>query len=153
RLVTASETEKGHAWAEAKIKALTGRDRIAARFMRQDFFEYVPQFKLIVVGNHKPTLANVDDAIRRRVHIIPFIRKPTIPDANLEEKLRAEWPMILRWMIDGCLDWQRNGLVRPETVTATTDAYFEDQDLLGQWIDQKCESDNPHKWETVAALF
>jgi putative DNA primase/helicase len=155
RLVTASETEKGHAWAEARIKTLTGGDRIAARFMRQDFFEFAPQFKLIVVGNHKPTLANVDDAIKRRFNIIPFIHKPTNPDRQLEQILKAEWPMILRWMIDGCLDWRKNGLVRPETVTATTEAYFDDQDLLGQWLDEKCdaEPDNPHKWDTVAALF
>jgi putative DNA primase/helicase len=155
RLVTASETEKGHAWAEAKIKALTGGDRIAARFMRQDFFEFTPQFKLIVVGNHKPTLSNVDDAIKRRFTIIPFVRKPVSPDRQLEQKLRSEWPMILRWMIEGCLDWQANGLLRPESVTATTEAYFEDQDLLGQWLDEKCEAerDNPHKWDTVAELF
>jgi putative DNA primase/helicase len=155
RLVSASETEKGHAWAEAKIKALTGGDRIAARYMRQDFFEYDPQFKLLVVGNHKPTLANVDDAIRRRFCIIPFIRKPTTPDTNLEQKLRAEWPMILRWMIEGCLDWQANGLVRPESVTDATAAYFADQDLLAQWLDEKCdaEPDNHHKWDTVGDLF
>ena len=76
--------------------------------MRQDFFEFQPQFTLIISGNHKPTLSNVDDAIRRRFNIIPFMRKPSIPDLDLEMKLRAEWPMILRWMIDGCLDWQRN---------------------------------------------
>jgi putative DNA primase/helicase len=156
RLVTASETEKGHAWAEAKIKALTGGDRIAARFMRQDFFEYSPQFKLIVVGNHKPMLANVDDAIRRRFKIIPFNLKPPTPDANLEQKLRAEWPMILRWMIDGFLDWRAsNGLVTPDSVTNATAAYFADQDLFQQWLDEECdaEHDNPHKWETVADLF
>jgi putative DNA primase/helicase len=155
RLVTASETEKGHAWAEAKIKALTGGDRIAARFMKQDFFEFTPQFKLIVVGNHKPTLSSVDDAIKRRFTIIPFTRTPVSPDRQLEQKLRAEWPMILRWMIDGCLDWQANGLLRPESVTATTNAYFDDQDVLGQWINESCEveRDNPHKWDTVAELF
>jgi len=155
RLVTASETEKGHAWAEAKIKALTGGDRIAARFMRQDFFEFQPQFTLIISGNHKPTLSNVDDAIRRRFNIIPFMRKPSIPDLDLEMKLRAEWPMILRWMIDGCLDWQRNHLIRPEGVTAATAAYFADQDSLGQWLDENCdvEPDNPHKSDTVADLF
>jgi putative DNA primase/helicase len=155
RLVTASETEKGHAWAEAKIKALTGGDRIAARFMRQDFFEFLPQFKLIVVGNHKPTLANVDDAIKRRIHIVPFVRKPTVPDWTLEHKLKAERPAILRWMIEGCLDWQANGLLRPDSVAATTDAYFADQDLLQQWLDEKCdaEPENPHKWDTVGDLF
>jgi putative DNA primase/helicase len=155
RLVTASETEKGHSWAEARIKALTGGDRIAARFMRQDFFEFTPQFKLIVVGNHKPTLANVDDAIKRRFNIIPFTRKPACPDPQLEQKLKAEWPMILRWMIDGCLDWQKNGLARPDSVTNATAEYFSDQDLLAQWLEEKCdaERDNPHKWDTVADLF
>jgi putative DNA primase/helicase len=123
--------------------------------MKQDFFEFTPQFKLIVVGNHKPTLSNVDDAIKRRFTIIPFVRKPVSPDRQLEQKLRSEWPMILRWMIEGCLDWQAKGLLRPESVTATTEAYFEDQDLLGQWLDEKCdaERDNPHKWDTVAAFF
>jgi putative DNA primase/helicase len=72
RFVTAIETEDGRWWAEAKIKLLTGGDRITARFMRQDFFEYVPQFKLVVAGNHKPGLRNVDEAIRRRLHLIPF---------------------------------------------------------------------------------
>src|ERR1019366_5705863 len=64
RFVTAIETEDGRWWAEAKIKNLTGGDRITARFMRQDFFEYVPQFKLVVAGNHKPGLRTVDEAIR-----------------------------------------------------------------------------------------
>jgi len=93
RFVTAIETEDGRWWAEAKIKSLTGGDRIAARFMRQDFFEYVPQLKLVVAGNHKPGLRNVDEAIRRRLHLIPFT--VTIPeserDPELPEKLKAEY--------------------------------------------------------------
>jgi putative DNA primase/helicase len=141
RLVTASETEKGHSWAEARIKALTGGDKIAARFMRQDFFEFQPQFKLVVIGNHKPVLHNVDDAARRRFNIVPFIRKPETPDRQLEQKLQGEWPAILRWMIEGCLDWQRNGLVRPASVKETTEAYFSDQDLLGQWQAEKCDAE------------
>src|SRR6266850_943776 len=116
RLVTASETEEGRAWAEARIKQLTGGDRIAARFMRQDFFQYSPEFKLLVIGNHKPTLHNVDDAARRRFNIVPFIFKPAKPDHKLEQKLLAEAPAILQWMIDGCLDWQNNGLIRPAVV-------------------------------------
>ena len=80
RLVTASETEEGRAWAESRIKQLTGGDRISARFMRQDFFEFTPQFKLMIVGNHKPILKNVDDAARRRFLIVPFERKPETGD-------------------------------------------------------------------------
>ena len=78
RLVTASETESGRPWAEARIKQLTGGDTISARFMRQDFFEYTPQFKLIVVGNHTPE-NNVDDAAKRRFNIVPFTRTPPAP--------------------------------------------------------------------------
>lgn len=155
RLVTASETEEGRAWAESRIKQMTGGDPVTARFMRQDFFTYRPQFKLTIIGNHKPVLKNVDDAAKRRFNIAPFTRKPANPDRELEAKLKAEWPAILRWMIDGCRDWQTNGLIRPATLTDTTAAYFEDQDLLGQWLSEECdaEPDNPHKLESVAALF
>jgi putative DNA primase/helicase len=138
RLVTASETEEGRAWAEARIKALTGGDRISARFMRQDFFEYTPNFKLMVIGNHKPTLHNVDEAARRRFNIVPFIRKPAVPDRELERRLRSEAPAILQWMIDGCLDWQRNGLVRPKCVVEATEQYFSDQDLFKHWLEDEC---------------
>ena len=80
RLVTASETEQGKPGRKAGIKQLTGGDRISARFMRQDEFEFVPQLKLMIVGNHKPVLRNVDDAARRRFLIVPFERKPEVPD-------------------------------------------------------------------------
>jgi hypothetical protein len=103
RLVTASETEEGHAWADGRIKQLTGGDPITARFMRENNFTFKPTFKLMIVGNHKPTLHNVDEAARRRFNIAPFTRMPANPDLKLEAKLRAESPGILRWMIDGCL--------------------------------------------------
>lgn len=155
RLVTASETEEGRAWAEARIKQLTGGDEISARFMRQDFFTFKPQFKLTVVGNHRPVLHNVDDAMRRRFNIIPFVRKPEKPDPELESKLLAEAPEILRWMIIGCLDWQANGFVRPEIVKQATEEYFDEQDLVAHWLDECCdvERGNQFKWETASALF
>ena len=155
RLVAASETEEGRAWAEAKIKSMTGGDPITARFMRQDYFTYRPQFKLTVVGNHKPRLKNIDDAMRRRVNIVPFVRKPAKPDPRLEEKLQAEWPGILRWMIDGCIDWQKNRLVRPRSVALETDHYFEDQDMFSHWLDECCaaEPGNSHKRATSTELF
>src|SRR3954470_14226609 len=155
RLVTASETEEGPAWAEARIKQLTGGDPVSARFMRQDFFTFTPAFKLTVVGNHQPMLKNVDEAARRRFNIVPFVRKPEKPDRQLEEKLKAEWSAILRWMIQGCLDWQQNGLVRPESVTEATEAYFAEQDLLSQWLADECIVDvgNASRWETIASLF
>lgn len=155
RLVTASETEEDRAWAEARIKQLTGGDPVTARFMRQDFFTFVPAFKLTIVGNHQPALRNVDDAAKRRFNIVPFIRKPERPDRQLEDKLRGEYPAILRWMIDGCLDWQEHGLVRPASVVAATADYFSEQDLLAQWLHDKCEvREGERSWrETSAELF
>src|ERR1043166_4297178 len=108
RLVSVVETEKGRRWAEAKIKGLTGGDKISARFMRQDFFEFTPQFKLVIAGNHKPGLRGVDEAMRRRLNLVPFTTTIPKPDRDTElfEKLRPEWPAILHWMIDGGLAWQ-----------------------------------------------
>src|SRR6185437_11667835 len=91
RLVTAQETEEGRRWAESRIKALTGGDPITARLMRQDFFTFTPQFKLIIAGNHKPGLRGVDEAIRRRFHLIPFAVKipPEERDKDLADKMKA----------------------------------------------------------------
>jgi len=140
RLVTAAELESGKRWAESRIKSLTGGDTICARFMRGDFFEYTPQFKLIFAANHKPRLRAVDEAIRSRFLLLPFT--VTIPpeerDKNLPEKLRVEWPAILRWAIDGCLAWQREGLNPPAAVTRATQEYFVSEDTLGRWLDERC---------------
>jgi putative DNA primase/helicase len=138
RLVTASETEEGRHWAESRIKQLTGGDMVSARFMRQDFFEFRPQFKLTIVGNHKPTLRSVDEAARRRFNIVPFPHKPASPDKELGEKLRGEWPGILRWMIEGCLAWQEEGITRPAVVREATEEYFTDQDVFGAWAAERC---------------
>ena len=141
RLVTSVETEDGRRWAESRLKALTGGDRIAARFMRQDFFEFTPQFKLLIAGNHKPGLRTVDEAMQRRFNLVPFT--VTIPpserDAQLGEKLRSEWSGILQWAIEGCLAWQREGLNPPAPVRDATTAYFSAEDTLGRWLDECCE--------------
>ena len=154
RLVTAIETEEGRRWAESRIKALTGGDRIAARFMRQDFFDYTPQFKLVIAGNHKPGLRSVDEAIRRRFHLVPFT--VTIPpedrDLELDAKLKEEWPGILYWTIQGCLKWQQVGLAPPKAVTDATAAYLEAQDAFAAWIDDQCER-NPNAWEGTKMLW
>ena len=154
RLVTATETEEGRQWAESKIKVLTGGDKIAARFMRQDFFEFTPQFKLVIAGNHKPGLRSVDEAIRRRLHLIPFT--VTIPpnqrDAELPNKLEDERAGILAWMIQGCLDWQARGLCPPTVVTDATAAYLEAEDAIAAWMDDCCER-NAQAWESASRLF
>ena len=115
RLVIVSELEKGARWAEAKIKALTGGDKISARFMRQDFFEFTVTFKIMISGNHKPSLSAVNEAVRRRFHLIPF--SVTIPPAERDihffDKLKSEWPGILKWMCEGYLEWHEKGLGAP----------------------------------------
>ena len=154
RLVTAIETEQNRRWSEAKIKMLTGGDRVAARLMRQDFFEFTPAFKLLIAGNHKPGLRSVDEAIRRRINLIPF--NVTIPpderDPQLGEKLEAEWPGILQWMIDGCHMWIEQELAPPEIVRAATDRYLEAEDTLSAWLDECCEVD-AQAWELGSTLY
>jgi putative DNA primase/helicase len=155
RFVAAIETEQGKRWAESKLKNLTGGDKISARFMRQDFFEFFPQFKLFVAGNHKPAIRNIDEAMKRRLHLIPFTI--TVPperrDKNLQQKLLAERDGILAWALQGCLDWQRHGrLSPPQRVVDATEEYFEAEDALGRWLDERCVRE-PNAKSLTAELF
>jgi putative DNA primase/helicase len=138
RIVTATETEGGKRWAEAKLKALTGGDRVSARFMCRDYFDFTPQCKFVISGNHKPSLNSVDEAMRRRFNLIPF--NVTIPekerDPELGEKLKNEWPQILKWMIDGCLEWQEHGLDAPASVRDATRTYLAGQDTIKNWLEE-----------------
>lgn len=140
RLVTAQETEQGRRWNEARLKQLTGGDEITARLMRQDNFTYTPQFKLLISGNHKPSLKSVDEAIRRRMRLLPFARK--VPeeqrDLHLFDKLVAEAPGILAWMIEGCVAWQEHGLGSCKAVDTATNDYLSEEDALGNWISDCC---------------
>jgi putative DNA primase/helicase len=155
RLVVAQETERGRRWDESKIKNLTGGDTISARFMRQDFFDFVPSFKLLIAGNHKPRMSSVDEAMRRRLLLVPFTVQ--IPagerDPKLPDKLKAEWPAILRWCLNGCLEWQRMGLAPPKSVCEATESYFADQDTLGQWLDDCTEDGGPLAFTRIKDLF
>lgn len=154
RFVTAIETEDGARWAESKIKSLTGGDKIAARFMRCDFFEFIPEFKLVIAGNHKPGLRSVDEAIRRRLHLVPFT--VTIPederDSLLGEKLLAEYPGILAWIIQGCQIWQSNGLNPPAVVREATADYLDAEDAIGRWLEECCVLDRGC-WTAATVLF
>lgn len=154
RLVLAQETEEGRAWAESRIKALTGGDPITARYMRQDFFTFEPKFKLLIAGNHKPRLKNVDEAIKRRLHLLPFMQvfKAERRDPDLAEKLMDEAGGILRWIIDGALAYQRDGLNPPAVVVQATADYFAAENLFDQWIEDCCDV-GPDKWDRPTALF
>jgi P4 family phage/plasmid primase-like protien len=150
RMVTAQETEEGQRWHESRLKAFTGGDPITARFMRQDEFTFMPQFKLVFAGNHKPSLRNVDEAIMRRLYLIPFTVTvpPAARDPSLSRKLREEAGGILQWCIDGCLDWQNSMLAPPDRVLATTAEYFQQEDQMGMFIDECCEFDRNYSVPT-----
>jgi putative DNA primase/helicase len=138
RLAIANETQEGRKWDDAKLKQLTGGDVVVARHMRQDWFEFTPCFKLLVVGNHAPQIAVVDDAMRRRLCMVPFTNKPEKPDGDLGAKLREEAGGVLRWAMEGFEEWATLGGLRPpESILKATAGYLDDQDTVGAWL-QDC---------------
>lgn len=139
RLVTACETEAQATWAESQIKEMTGNETaLSARHPYGQPFTFLPQFKIILVGNYAPKLKGRSAAMERRLRVVPFNSTPVQPDPNLKNKLRQEYPAILRWMIDGCLVWQRDGLGSAAAIKQATGAYFEQQDAFRRWIDERC---------------
>jgi putative DNA primase/helicase len=139
RLVMASETERGKTWAESQIKELTGNEApVSARHPHGRPFTYFPQYKLQFAGNHAPSMKSRSPAMVRRLRMAPFLHKPACPDLGLKDRLREEWPAILRWMIDGCLIWQRDGLGTCAAVQEASTQYFEQQDVFGRWLVERC---------------
>lgn len=140
RFVSAVESEEGKHLSESLIKQLTGGEPVTARFLRKEFFEFTPEFKIFFTTNYKPVIKGDDEGIWRRIRLIPF--NVTIPkdqiDKQLPEKLQAELPGILRWAVDGCLKWRREGLGEPEAVKDATNAYKDEMDLLSNFISDCC---------------
>ncbi|MEK5215286.1 phage/plasmid primase, P4 family [Psychrobacillus sp. FSL H8-0487] len=145
RFVSAVESEEGEKLQESLVKTITGGEPILARFLRQEFFEFTPEFKVFFTTNHKPIIGGVDDGIWRRVKIIPFTLslKPHERDKKLEEKLSLEMPGILNWAIEGCLKWQKSGLKEPRVVVEATGNYKEDMDILAPFLNEACYIDEP----------
>lgn len=140
RLVKVSEFDDGDRLAEATVKSLTGGDRISCRYLYGEFFEYTPQYKILLLGNHKPNIRGRDHGIWRRIHMVPF--NVTIPDnerdPKLMEKLSAELSGILAWAVKGCLDWQKTGLRPPSVVKEEVKVYRQSEDIFNQWLDDCC---------------
>jgi putative DNA primase/helicase len=155
RLVVGAELPKGKVWDEGVIKDLTGGDTMTARFMRQDYFDFVPQLTLMIAGNNQPSFRGVDEAIRSRVVMVPFT--VTIPperrDTGLKERLLAEeGGQIMAWVVEGALEWQRRGLDVPEVIRAASQAYFDGEDVIGQFMGDTMVADAAG-FETTTDLY
>lgn len=140
RFVAAIEVEEGKRLAESLIKQMTGGDRITARFLHAEYFEFVPEFKLWLGTNHKPVIRGTDFAIWRRIRLIPFTVKipPEEIDLDLGEKLKTELPGILNWALAGYHAWKNEGLKPPEAVTVASEGYRAEMDVLSAFLDDRC---------------
>lgn len=140
RLVKVSEFDDGEKLAEAQIKTLTGGDSVTCRHLYQEFFTYVPTYKILLIGNHRPKIRSTDFGIWRRLHLLNF--GVTIPeeerDPHLQEKLIAELPGILAWAVGGCLNYQKEGLAAPDEVRAAVDEYRNSEDVFAAWLNDSC---------------
>ncbi len=141
RLALMNETAQGARFDEAKLKDLTGGDTLTARFLHQEFFDFASTHRIVIRGNHKPSISGTDEGIWRRLRLVPFTA--TIPeherDPQLLSKLLAELPGILNWAIAGCLEWQGVGLKPPAIIIDAVRAYRMESDTLGRFIDEHCE--------------
>lgn len=137
RFALVNETQSGDRLDEQMVKVLVSRERIAARFLHRDYFEFWPTHCLWLRSNHKPIITGDDDGIWRRIHLIPFDRRfqPEEMDRNLEEALRHEAAGILAWMVRGAREWLRDGLTPPERVLKAGNEYRKESDILGQWLE------------------
>lgn len=142
RLVVVHETKRGATFDASKVKHLTGGDRLTARHMRQDFFAFAPSHTLVMLSNYKPQADASDAALWRRVQLVPF--EVVVPeerrDTTLGERIReTEAAGVLRWIVDGCLEWQRMGLAPPAVVREQTEAYRASEDVIGAFLEERCE--------------
>lgn len=136
RLVLTSETRSGGYWDELRVKQLTGDDRIEAREIYEKKFEYEATFSLLIVGNYAPEMNTVGESMQRRMRLVPWENRPAAKDKALSEKLLAEAPAILAWMIEGAIDWYANGLNEVDVITEKTRTYLEGEDVVSQWAGQ-----------------
>lgn len=154
RLVAAAETGESRKLNEALVKQMTGGDRISARFMRSEFFEFTPAFTPWLATNHKPEIRGTDHAIWRRLRLIPFTVRIGDEERDLElgERLRAERPGILAWAVAGCRSWLEHGLPTPPAVAEATAEYRAEMDVVGRFLADCC-ADAPDGEVSSSELF
>lgn len=154
RLVTTTEPNEGERFDEGLLKQLTGGDRVSARKLYENEFEFTPQFKLWMATNHKPYVRGRDEGIWRRFIIIPFDKQIPLHeiDRDLTKKLKRELPAIMRWCVDGFLEWQRIGLSEPAIIKEQRDEYRVEMDSIAAFINECCEI-NPMQKVKSSELF
>ncbi len=141
RLVTSPEAEEGSKFSESLLKGMVSGDKMPVRQLYGKPYDMTPAFKLVLTGNHKPTIRGSDDGIWRRVRLVPFKANfQGREDTQLTRKLRETLPDILAWAIEGCQQWQARGLRDvPVAVQQATAEYRDEMDTLGEWLTDECE--------------
>lgn len=163
RLVFSSEPDRKRGLAIATMKRLTGGDTMSARLIAKDTVTWKPTHKLVLLANHKPAVSahDTDTATWERIRLVPFVQEFTgaKQDGKLPEKLRAEAPGILAWLVRGCLDWQRDGLACPPAIKVATDAYRDQTDVVARWVDECCvihdraKGEKPEQFRVEASML
>ncbi len=143
RLVTAAEVEDGRELSHSLIKQMTGRDKVTARYLYREHFEFVPQCKILLVANHAPRVQASDAAMWRRIARVPFLQvlAPTERDPHLKEVLcdpARGGPAVLAWAVKGCIAWQATGLTSCAAVDEATAGYRAEMDTVQRFIDDCC---------------
>jgi putative DNA primase/helicase len=140
RFVTTTEAEHGRRLSEPLIKQITGNDRMTARFLYGEFFNFTPTFKIWMATNHKPVIKGTDHGIWRRIKLIPFTTRieEENQDKHLEEKLMREGSGILNWLIEGARRWCKEGLKTPNIIISATAEYRAEMDVIGNFIKERC---------------
>ncbi|MEH7483334.1 phage/plasmid primase, P4 family [Neobacillus drentensis] len=157
RFLSTSEVERGEELAVQLIKQITGRDPVEAERKYENPFTYLPTYKIFMLTNNKPGIYERRKAIWERIHLIPFNRyfEDHERDKDLDAKLEAEMEGILRWVLEGCMEWQRQGLNPPPEVRDAVKQYEKEQDIIGQYIQESCSVDaaNEECWEAPDRLY
>jgi putative DNA primase/helicase len=155
RLAVTSEVRKGRTFDEEKVKRLTGNDKLKARLMRENFWEFFATFKLLMAINHLPRVKDTSDSIWDRFVLIAFkVRIPKAEvDSQLLTKLAEELPGILAWIVRGAVAWKTDGLARPKSIEIATKKYRSSEDIAGQFLQQRCSFKDPTAWTSTDELM
>lgn len=150
RFVTTGENNEGAKLNEGLVKQMTGGEKITARFLYGTEFEFHPEYKIWISTNHKPIIRGTDKGIWRRINAIPFNFKvqEKDKDKDLIFKLAEELPQIMKWAVEGCLAWQREGLEQPPSIVQSTQEYKNEMDVINTFIEEAIL--NIDDWETPA---